>query len=87
MFNKGNIFELIKLVETRGACIEEELYGDCPSIKLPSQLICDRGEMISDIADLLNVAGIAIEIRSSYSSGQKGKAEKIFRSNRELQNV
>jgi hypothetical protein len=87
MFKKENINELIKLAVSRGERIDDEFYEGSPSHKLPSKLICDREEMISDMAVLLNVAGIAIEIRSSYRPDLKGKIEKIFRSQKEIPNV
>lgn len=87
MFKAKNINELIELAVSRGARIEDEFYDGSPSHKLTSKLICDREEMISDMAVLLNVAGIAIEIRPSYRPDLKGKIEKIFRSQKEIPDV
>lgn len=87
MFNKGNIFGLIKLAETRGARKVDDLSTDGPFNPLSSRLVCDRGEIVGDIAGMLNVAGIAVEIRPSFRPDIKGMVEKAFRSLKEYPNV
>lgn len=87
MFNKRNISKFIKLSETRGTHKLDDLSAVGASSPSPSQLVCDRGEMVSDIADMLNVTGIAVEIGPSFRPDHKGKIERAFRRSKEFPNV
>lgn len=60
---------------------------DLPSNPRPSRLVCDRGEIVSNIVDRLHVAGIAVEIRPSIRPDHIGKTERAFCTNKEFQNV
>jgi putative transposase len=52
---------------------------DWPSRHLPSRLAADRGELVSDKADVVPELGITVEIMASMSPERKGKVESKFK--------
>ena len=87
MLKKKNLFKIKNTDEACGTLKVDELTIECSSNHRPSRHVCDRGDVVSDMANMFIVADITVEFRSPFRPDHKGKTERIFLTHKENQNV